>query len=92
MRPPARCLACQLIDAGALADVRHTFLRFGFGRGLRSHGQLQHGRVLMLRQISQQNGFTVREFQRVVMSRRLILVDLTEDRSFMIHRLQGQSV
>ena len=80
MRPPARCLACQLIDAGALADVRHTFLRFGFRRGLRPHRQLQHGRVLMLRQIREQNRFTVREFQCVVMSTRDFPIDLAEDR------------
>jgi len=68
MRPPTRCLAFQLIDTGTLADLRHTLLRFGFRRGLRSRRQLQHGRGLMLCQTREQNRFTVREFQGVVMA------------------------
>ena len=92
IRSRAQCPACQSIDAGALADVCRTFLRFGFRRGLRPHRQLQHGRVLMLRQIRQQNGFTVREFQRVVMSRRLFLVDLAEDRQFCARSSSGRSL
>jgi len=40
--------------------------------------ELQHGCALPLRQISEKNDFSVRELQRIVMSMRVVAVDLSK--------------
>jgi len=49
--------------------------------GARRSRQLQHGRVLAFAQPGEQNDLSIRKFQRVVVRRRLFLIDLPEPRA-----------
>jgi hypothetical protein len=49
-----------------------------FDRGTRRSRQLKHGRVLAFAQPGEQNDLSIRKFQRVVVRRRLFLIDLPE--------------
>src|SRR5215470_6195149 len=53
--------------------------------------QLQHCCILTLAQIGQENHFTVRKLERIVMDVRRFLVDLAEDRRLVVDLLGSPS-
>jgi len=61
-------------------------MRFGRGSWLRR--ELKHGCRLTLAQECQQHGSPIREFERIVMGGRLLLVDLSKDRRLVVDCLR----
>src|SRR6516164_1416020 len=66
-------------QAGAIAarsgNERIAFLLVRFDHSARRSRQLKHGRVLAFAQPGEQNDLSIRKFQRVVVRRRLFLID-----------------
>jgi Nucleotidyl transferase len=60
-------------------SVSDALLGFCLRRGRGLGRQLQHNRILAFRQAGQQDNLSVRELQRVVMSRHALFVDLPEN-------------
>jgi hypothetical protein len=55
-----------------------VLLLIRFDRSTRKSRQLKHGRVLAFAQPREQDDLSIRKFQRVVVRRRLFLIDLPE--------------
>ena len=68
-------------------DVRNPFLGFDFRRCNRLRRKLKHRCFLTLQQVSQQHHLPVRKFQRIMMSSRVVLVDLPKDGCRVIEHL-----
>jgi hypothetical protein len=70
-----------------LGYVSHVPLGLSFNGSLRFRRQLQNGRLLALKQSCQERDPAIRKFQRIVMRRNLLLVDLPKDRCLMLDYL-----
>src|SRR5205085_2568903 len=68
-------------DRSGLDQSNRPLLR-GLDFGLGGGGQLQHFRALAFAQTREQHDLTAREFERVMMHMRLIVIDLAEPRQF----------
>ena len=71
-----RCQAGTI--AARSGNERIALLLVRFDRSARRSRQLKHGRVLAFAQPGEQNDLSIRKFQRVVVRRRLFLIDLPE--------------
>ena len=67
-----------------LGYVRHAPLGLSFNGSLWFRRQLQNGRLLALTQSCQERDPAVRKFQRIVMRRDFVFVDLPKDRGLML--------
>jgi hypothetical protein len=67
-----------------LGYVSHAPLGLGFNGGLWFRRQLQNGCLLALTQSCQRHDLAIREFQRIVMRRNSVFVDLPKDRCLML--------
>jgi hypothetical protein len=67
-----------------LGYVSHAPLGLSFNGSLWCRRQLQNGRLLALKQSCQERDPAIRKFQRIVMRRNLLLVDLPEDRCLVL--------
>jgi hypothetical protein len=67
-----------------LGYVSHAPLGLSFNGSLWFRRQLQNGRLLALKQSCQERDPAIRKFQRIVMRRNLLLVDLPEDRCLVL--------
>jgi hypothetical protein len=67
--------------------VSHAPLGLSFNGSLWFCRQLQNGRLLTLTQICQEHDSAIRKFQRIVMRRDLVFVDLPKDRCLMLDYL-----
>ena len=67
-----------------LGYVSHVPLGLGFNGSLWFCRQLQNGRLLALTQSCQERDPAIWKFQRIVMRRHLVFVDLPKDRSLML--------
>ena len=70
-----------------LGYVSHTPLGLRFNGSLWFCRQLQNGRLLALKQSCQERDPAIRKFQRIVMRRDLVFVDLSKDRCLMFDYL-----
>jgi hypothetical protein len=67
-----------------LGYVSHAPLKLGFNGSLWFCWQLQNGRLLTFTQCCQEDKLAVRKFQRIVMRRNFVFVDLPKDRRLML--------
>jgi hypothetical protein len=67
-----------------LGYVSHAPLGLSFNGSLWFRRQLQNGRLLALTQSCQERDPAIRKFQRIVMRRDLVFVDLPKDRCLMV--------
>ena len=67
-----------------LGYVSHAPLGLSINGSLRFCRQLQNGRLLALRQRRQERDPAIGKFQRIVMRRDLVFIDLPKDRCLML--------
>src|SRR5262249_11712038 len=83
---------CAAVRAAVLLpDVGDALLSLRLGCGRRLRGKLQHGCLLTLDELGQQDGLPIRKFERVMVHPRLVLVDLPKDRRLVGHPACAQT-
>jgi hypothetical protein len=81
--PPVEVATMSHFWCEQLGYVSHASLGMSFNGSLWFRRQLQNGCLLAFTQACQQHDTAIRKFQRIVMHRNFVLVDLPKDRGLM---------
>jgi hypothetical protein len=82
--PPVEVATMSHFSCEQLGCVSHAPLGLSFNGSLWFRRQLQNGRLLALTQSCQERDPAIRKFQRIVMRRDFVFVDLSKDRCLML--------